>query len=297
MKSTRKIVLVLFLSLAMASCHLAQEYTPFDLEEAEWVMHEIHPIIGPGDGGEIWKNNTTNDTTIDGLNYKNVTQTTLCQWWPDGNGERVYATVDHNPRLIGGIRQEGKTVFFYRYFDNEEIVLYDFDIEVGDTSWYSPTNYLIIESKDMTNGRVRYSVLNSTAYAFPHSPSYLTEGVGSSYGLFGVYRTNFIQLMCHGSPDQIPNGNCSVCEGYVSTTEPQNTDDFKFYPNPATEMVHIESIKTAKEIKIFNASGEQVIRLSEVTSTIDVSHLHRGLYTYSIQFDDGSYAFGKFTKL
>lgn len=59
-----------------------------------------------------------------------------------------------------------------------------------------------------------------------------------------------------------------------------NYQDFKVYPNPATDYIRITSVNKVSSISIYNAIGQEVLRINDVTrgSAINVSHLQDGIY-------------------
>jgi len=59
-----------------------------------------------------------------------------------------------------------------------------------------------------------------------------------------------------------------------------NYQDFKVYPNPATDYIRFTSVNEVSGISIYNAIGQEVLRKSNITrgSTIDVTSLENGIY-------------------
>ncbi|MBZ9786401.1 T9SS type A sorting domain-containing protein [Psychroflexus sp. CAK57W] len=53
----------------------------------------------------------------------------------------------------------------------------------------------------------------------------------------------------------------------------------KLYPNPASNLIHLEGIENPERIEIFNLQGKLLLSRSGVT-TVDVSSLAKGIYIF-----------------
>lgn len=69
-------------------------------------------------------------------------------------------------------------------------------------------------------------------------------------------------------------------------------ENFKIYPNPATEYVSIEQKETdgvtLKSVQILESSGKWIKSVKDNFNQIDVSHLSKGMYLFVIQTDKGN---------
>src|SRR5690606_36186567 len=69
-------------------------------------------------------------------------------------------------------------------------------------------------------------------------------------------------------------------------------NNFKIYPNPATEYVAIEQKETngvtLQSIQILNSSGKWIRSVKENFNQIDISDLSKGIYLFVIQTDKGN---------
>ncbi|WP_407556674.1 T9SS type A sorting domain-containing protein [Winogradskyella sp. 4-2091] len=74
-----------------------------------------------------------------------------------------------------------------------------------------------------------------------------------------------------------------------------NVIDFKLYPNPAYDILIIESNKTIKALEIYSVTGKR-LTVMQNTNRIDVSALHNGMYFIKIYSEDESIASLKFLK-
>ena len=69
-------------------------------------------------------------------------------------------------------------------------------------------------------------------------------------------------------------------------------ENFKIYPNPATEYVSIEQIETdgvtLQSVQILDSSGKWIKSVKDNFNQIDVSNLNKGMYLFVIQTDKGN---------
>ena len=200
------------------------------------------------------------------------------------------------------IREDSsKKVFLYQTpnmqfnTDTSEILLYDFNLQPGDTFKINRFNgqlKSIVDSIEMLNigGQLRKRFyINRLGYG----PN-LTwiEGIGSSFGLFGNYYIPFEgwhSLLCYN--DSLINyisPEYNDCIGYNPLNINEKADNFiiKIYPNPASDYIYIENIKEKARIEIYNMSG--IIQLTADAngdSNINIRNLPDGLYLIKIQTD------------
>jgi len=89
----------------------------------------------------------------------------------------------------------------------------------------------------------------------------------------------------------------SPCAGLSISERPKI--DVKIYPNPAAEIILIQSREDFDQVEIFDLSGKRVLNISAqnglAQSTIDVSTLNSGMYVLSIHNKTG-WGFAKFVK-
>jgi len=90
------------------------------------------------------------------------------------------------------------------------------------------------------------------------------------------------------------DATASFSENCALATEAFAMDAISMYPNPAHNILYIETQSDLKDISIFNLIGKLVLRTT--TSTIDISHIPTGMYL--VKFKDVSGATGtqKFIK-
>ncbi len=83
----------------------------------------------------------------------------------------------------------------------------------------------------------------------------------------------------------------------LSANSPNQSSNIRVYPNPASDLIRIDSSEPFSEIAIFSLTGQQmmVIETFELNQ-INISHLPPGMYLLKIQHEDGGYAVCKIMK-
>ncbi len=160
----------------------AQEYYPFPTEDAYWNIYLLTTCENDSPPDTFLLRYTLQgDTTINEIAYKK-----LCLI--RGNaGNPVY-------EAVGGLREEGKSIYYvgqgFLGSDlGEEMLLYDFTTQVGDTIQHSANGLfrsIVLEIDSIPiygEYRKRYKIDNGWFY---HNPDYIVEGIGSiQNGLLG----------------------------------------------------------------------------------------------------------------
>lgn len=133
----------------------------------------------------------------------------------------------------------------------------------------------------------------ATAATIAHyEPDFLNQLIPTSDGgAIGIGGTNSIDLGYHhvcvvkiGPNDTYPYCLAPhTLEQLVSIDETPASLGVKIYPNPADDLLHIES-ESSLEIEIFNSFGQTVLAqsFSQTSHSIDVSHLASGIYFVKI---------------
>ncbi len=117
------------------------------------------------------------------------------------------------------------------------------------------------------------------------------------FGLTGTYEYNYLT-----SADLDNDGDLDVlsCEYYGvfqyfentelnTNIEEKNADIVKVYPNPFNDEVFLETLNNAKNIEVFDVLGKKVVAIENVTNRVSLQNLKPGLYSFKINFTDGTY--------
>lgn len=191
------------------------------------------------------------------------------------------------------IREEGKIV--YLWDDSTEVILYDFNAQLGDTIvWFGANDidkpYIHTVDSVMIDGayRKRYEVASQS------SSVSIIEGIGSDTGLFPKYYSfgDYRMLICFTLNNQTiytaPNHpNC-----ITSTNQIKQEDNISIYPNPTSDNLNIEFENTEqRELMIFNQLGQQVLNeiSNETTVILNLEQLPKGFYVLTIRTQKGTF--------
>lgn len=257
----------------------AQPYTPMAVEGAHWiiVLHDEQTVI-PVDG--LWEYYCNGDTIINNTDYKIIYKRDLevTQSGPPFTGISPY-------QLAGFIRDDTTARKVYSidwvtdFFDNcpngEEYLLFDFSLEVGDST--DMCLYPIIQHEIMSIQYVH--LFNQEVKAFFTNTDSFYEGIGSDYGLFEemilveFYSTS-LDFYCPDSP----------CEYLVSARDIVIPEYFKIYPNPASDNINLrfDPRENWQNIHIRNNLGTLIasyyIPEGSGDLTINIEGLSSGVY-------------------
>lgn len=187
---------------------------------------------------------------------------------------------------VGAIRNsENKQVLFKGIEGPDSIiVIYDFDISVGDTI-YTRDDDLIIHSIDSIQicGRYHKRYLGNGS-------KFVTEGVGYSNGLLGFFYyfdSNGEQIRFLDCYTEKDNPECPVCWNFL-TAQPKSIKS-SVYPVPTANIIRINSAKPITRIRIFDLTGKVVFaktyhHIFQLEETADF--LSPGIYLVETSFSD-----------
>ncbi len=211
-------------------------------------------------------------------------------------------------------RGEGRKFYVIPQDSTDEILIYDFDLEVGDTfvatwGWQIwGTETLEVWSTDTiitTDGvaRKRISLQNDS------SSGTWVEGIGSENWIF-VYPGYTVWLdagyfaSCHfqeEAPIWSAFSNVELCDLDVLTSTSEINSSFDFYPNPVSNILNINSSEiNIEKLKIIDLSGNTVYqeKIQSQNYHLEVgSILEPGVYLLQAYGSDGSTITKKFIKI
>ena len=84
---------------------------------------------------------------------------------------------------------------------------------------------------------------------------------------------------------------------FVLSTDKNNLENFKVYPNPTANKLYLNSRKAIKKISLFNIVGEKILSFNSDQKEINISNFSRGIYILKIQFKDHKSLVRKIIKL
>ena len=196
------------------------------------------------------------------------------------------------------IREDTLTGKIYSYFPkcNEEYLVCDLSLNVGDTFYVhkctylgiQPDGYMIADSVVTVKGK---KVIYFNAYAgYGNHKVFFMEGIGSIFGfLENMYecRLKFNVLLCVHKDEElvyIRNSESSYDCDYncmFSSVNENTKSKLSVIPNPVSNEFYIQSdLINIDEIFIYNFQGQCVsqIKLKEEFQKINIAALNTGIY-------------------
>ncbi len=245
----------------------------------DWIFTEVFKIEG--------------DTVINSLAYKNLWITT--------------DSAMNDFLLNGFVREESGVVFYLKRFYDEEGVLYDFNLEKGDTasvlSEFCDEIRIVIQETDTVE---YFGVPRKRWILDGWADDYWIEGIGSNYGL--VYTKLYEctadimkELTCFHENDTlyyIKEGEVECFQTNVGIDDNPDQNALIIRPNPVTggQSFTMQCEDGINEVGIFNIYGKKVNCLmfdSKQEVTIPTNYLTPGLYLIKIITDKDHLFSGK----
>lgn len=231
---------------------------------------------------------------------------------------QMYETLDstfENAEPTGyWYREEmGEVYIFEPSTTNPERLIYDFNLEIGDTLTIKdefsgvPIEVVSVDSITLMDGskRKRLTIENKTPFPIGNKTATWIEGIGSDIATLDT-KNMFISDCQEGlNCFYIKNEwvyqrlfqSCKLTRGNVSTRNIQELKNLKVFPNPFTTELYLEAtllddfkVKDDYTVAIFDAQGKQLYH-NQVTWVnklrINTSTWHRGLYFLVIRSANG----------
>ena len=238
----------------------------------------------------------THDTVLNGFTWKTLHQ----------NGQSTFTSWDGDTTFInpitsierGAIREDGSKVWYFRFYDLTTYLLYDYDLQVGDTLPYSYINTF----QNITVSQIDTMYINGIAhrkYVLAGNGivnDTIIEGVGHVKGLIehlGIGFDSFDLLTCFQQDGQThyPE-NAEPCEPFTVNINPvfQTSNNISVYPNPSNGEFSLQpSDQLPFHYRVFDAQGRQVMGgNSQGLTNINANHLKRGIYFVLISDEKGN---------
>jgi hypothetical protein len=195
--------------------------------------------------------------------------------------------------LHGGLRNSNKQVFYYSVTDNQETLLFDFSLNVGDTlpvTFINDNGFIITSIDSVLVGdqyRKRFNLTNPTWIDF--YSTWIVEGVGHEFGLIETmfeYPGKGSRLLCYAE-DYIPvfpeGVICDLNLGSDENLLPQQV--LQIYPNPAMDRLIVKTAWSGNSIiQIINLDGKILLetQLDKALTGISTENLTPGIYLIRI---------------
>lgn len=294
MRKLKLIVLMLSFQLSIYS----QSYIPLPNTNAIWTISTLAQGATKG----LYKYGMYGDTIINNVTYK-----------------KIYENFDYNFNISnsiyrGAIREFAKKVYKVNPWTNTEGLLYDFNLNVGDTARSITPYGNIYKQKVIGINYITYNGVIHKKWLF-QTGEYWLEGIGSSFSLLYtlLVPNDFCQSLICLSVDGIiqyenTNPECTTplpydCEGVLNPV-PVNEHSIEtnkniIFPNPFSNSA---VLKTSIELndatlKVFDILGQEVLVKNHLNGNeinINKGCLNNGNYYYHITQNGNLISKGKF---
>jgi hypothetical protein len=245
-------------------------YFPFPTENAQWNVYLESSISETPADTVLLRYFLCGDITVNQLNYKK-----LCL--------ETGSLAKPVRELAGLIREQDKRIYytgtdFLGFPHYKEWLLYDFDVQEGDTVWHTDTgyDYTVIEKIDSVivgnQFRRRYKVNTWRNYYFKDEEFWI-EGIGSiKNGLLGHITDiptccyHFWEFVCFSEKSATKYLNSSFDDCYPSfhvssPDERLHLPEINIYPNPVFGKIMVGNVPYGNDliISIFNSTGQVIL--------------------------------------
>ena len=278
----KKAKVLLLLLLVVAGTAKAQDYESIIQEGNEWYTLDVivNPGFPPNHHYSTLVHWLSDDTLVDGVRYTKVLETR--------NGEGT-------PRLATLLREEDGKV--WKRESATDILIYDFTAQVGDTLRFGDFHefdFFVVDSIsiEQIGGKDRRKFWFGLEYDFTGEPVAIetwTEGIGSDMGLLfsGWYYVTggYYRALCFHQNGELLWQNEYYGTCMIDAVEEMDISPISLYPNPTSEVVHIEGVEAA-EVQVYNSFG-QLVKTVHDANEIPVAALPQGVYLLRITDTDG----------
>lgn len=289
--------IIIFSFLLLPSILLGQVINHFDNPDSRWNVAKTYPAANQQN-----PNFVATTTTVYG--FQGDTLINNEQWL------KLYSTRDstfQNDLLYRGLLRAENSKVLYLDSLNQLDTLYDFSLNVGDSvlfdlygmypEWLHVINIDSVQINAAYYRRLKFE--EPSISAFDWLDEEWIEGIGSKHGpLFPAFPVKFSEeipdsmlLTCTYSDNQQIWQHPSYQSCYVNIVlgvDQLKFSDFKIYPNPFVDKIHIENIGLQEyELTVLNSLGQTIsqTQINSENSIIDVADLKVGIYF--LRIDNG----------
>lgn len=266
--------ILLLITLGIYSCTLTgQEYYPLIEENKTWNVLLVTSNYPLDTSYSTFTYKFDGDTIIDSKEYLKLFYS-----------QEEYPTDWY---LVCCMREDSNKRVWGDWGFAEEILMYDFSVEAGDTiiSGLDPVPYVIdsigIETIDQVE-RKKYWI----SYALnPYYSETWIEGIGSSKGICWALSSGWVggwyRLLCMHEDQNLVYQNPNYQSCYLITDVEEIEDlRFRIYPNPTSKLIMIENTANVKieSISLINLQGQIIKQFDNTKRYLDVSEIIAGIY-------------------
>ncbi len=285
----QKLLLLIAIILVISAKSQTSVYHPFPDSNASWNINFTPGQCLFGFGFEDYSITITGDTLIGNITYHKLV-TPFVKFDSFGSCPQQN-TVGYK----GAIRQDiaAKKVYYFHPEESTEQLLYDFNLEVGDTVtgylelFANPADTVIAIDSVLVGDSFRKRLLINPCYGI-----YLIEGIGSTYGLIElspgcITDANMISITCFNQNGQSlypdPSAECQLITS--SNDIGADSDAVLIFPNPSNGSFTVEFSRPIDilEVRLTDMIGNIVFQTQiSNQNKINIDNLPSGAYILTI---------------
>jgi len=283
----RKFILLIFIFVSFRLCAQTNVYHPFPdsnthWSESTWWVYWGPPPCTVNDAYILF---FSGDTVIGANTYHKILKSGYISASCPPPGYYYYN------QYAGAIRQDTfqKMVYYLPNTSTTEQLLYDFNLNIGDTLSPSYNNVIgvyvsAIDSVLVGNNYHKRFIIKplSGGWPPPDTSSALIEGLGSTFGLFNpwdhpVESGGVLNCFGHNAEYYPTNSNCAFATGVNETTTRKL--EIEISPNPSSGVFTINATEKF-QYSVYDIFGRQVFQESKPiqSTTLDLTSYPKGIY-------------------
>lgn len=289
----KRIVSTLVFITLLSSFISSQTYHPFPESDAYWqyTYNDIPmycPCWGTCHHDQL---KITGDTLIGGEIYHKLIKSRISL---DSDCDESFHYYGYQGAFRNDI--ENKKVWFVSEGEENETLLYDFNLQIGDTlpeGILDPNDYWDfwvedIDSVEIGNNFRKRFIIRSFLN-FGEAPLYIIEGIGGQnliepFESWWYFEGGYTFSCINVNDSLIYPSNCEL---FVSDNNNKYSSTLKIFPNPSSGKIWIkhDGKQNLISIEIFNSLGNRVDIIESFTDIklIDLSDRPRGIYLVNIK--------------
>lgn len=299
----KKLLLLFATICSLTAKSQTSVYHPFPDSNAVW-----SGVRSSWGGGLLstsnYKQYINGDTTINGYLYHQIHEIGVAKF-------DTSAFTPYSYGFIGGYRENAShQIFCYDIATNTEMMLYDFNVVVGDSvmCYYGTCYGMFVSSIDSVFDGINYRrrfIVQDTTWGCSNCFHSMIEGIGSMNGLFSGFGHPFEgynELYCFAQNGIVRYINdttqsCNLITSLHENTASENVA-VTISPNPFSNKLNFSSNnKNNSEIIIYDIVSRKILQQKFITSiSLNTEQLAKGIYLYEVKFGNGLYKTGKIVK-
>ena len=287
--------LILILVLNYLGTQVKAQTTYF-ADSTVWTLQSTCAVPFPCVATEVYNYYINGDSLLNGAVYKKISKKGAgsFNWFSPfpAPSNCLGNYIFNNPGQIEAfVRQSGKQIRMWDMGNGTDVLLYDFDLQIGDTLPLTANNFnpdITVSAIDsfIVNGqyRKRFTLQNSAS-------QFLAEGIGHIQGFLEYFPPIFdcgYNLTCYSVNDvaYYPTSGPS-CNIAIGIPKKPIEKKLELFPNPVNEYLFFDLADSEKisEVSIFDLSGKKISGFISDHSKIHVESLFPGLYFLIIKTD------------